>query len=146
MNYQKYHEKLAGNVGVLKRVPLEKFTFAGQKYVDQSPYYDLKMGDSELVFFRNHVDDLVIELKSEIYGLERDRKTETVSYPSTWWDAFKKRFFPEWLKKYFPVSYTEYTVRMTQCELYPQVLPADKHGNAIVHVFVENEVKNGNTM
>ena len=33
---------------------------------------------------------------------------ETRKYPSTWWDAFKDRWFPKFLKKRFPVNWEEF--------------------------------------
>ncbi len=33
----------------------------------------------------------------------------SVQYPTDWWQAFKKRWFPHWLKVRFPVNYTVWT-------------------------------------
>jgi len=35
-------------------------------------------------------------------------KIEDVKYswPTTWWDAFKYRFFPAWLQYHYPVNHT----------------------------------------
>lgn len=33
-------------------------------------------------------------------------KSISVRYPSTWWDAFKARWFPEWALEAYPVNYT----------------------------------------
>ena len=30
-----------------------------------------------------------------------------VKYPADWWQAFKERWFPKWLKRKHPVKYTE---------------------------------------
>lgn len=44
---------------------------------------------------------------------------KTVSYPATWWDAFKKRFYPaRWLKRW-PVVFEEVT--MEASAYYPDI-------------------------
>lgn len=43
-----------------------------------------------------------------------------VSYPADWWQAFKERWFPAWVKRRWPVKYTRYTIKAW--EVYPRVL------------------------
>lgn len=31
-------------------------------------------------------------------------KTEVITWPADWWQAFKARFYPLWLLRYFPVK------------------------------------------
>ena len=37
-------------------------------------------------------------------------------YPATWWDAFKDRWFPNWLKDRYPVEYIHISA------VYPELL------------------------
>lgn len=37
-------------------------------------------------------------------------KSISVRYPTTWWDAFKARWFPEWAIEAYPVNYTVETM------------------------------------
>lgn len=39
--------------------------------------------------------------------------------PANWWESFKDAMFPKWLKKYFPVRYTKFSVRVKA--LYPDL-------------------------
>ena len=32
---------------------------------------------------------------------------KTVRWPASWWQAFKETFFPDWLKRHYPVRYEE---------------------------------------
>ncbi len=51
-------------------------------------------------------DGFLTELRFFLWG--RKEKTEVVehfSYPSDWWQAFKERWFPEFLREKFPVEY-----------------------------------------
>lgn len=41
-------------------------------------------------------------------------------WPETWWDAFKERWFPQWLLRRFPVSWSEIDVDRP---LYQAVCP-----------------------
>lgn len=38
------------------------------------------------------------------------KEIEMKRYPSTWWDAFKDRWFPKFLKTRFPVSWDEFKI------------------------------------
>lgn len=49
------------------------------------------------------VQRMEIELATYIAGNEYETQTRHW-VPKTWWDHFKKRWFPDWLKKYFPVE------------------------------------------
>lgn len=62
---------------------------------------------------------VAIKLKSHVLGQERDCKSVSVSYPSTWWDAFKERWFPLWAKRRWPVKRTTETLKATLWETYP---------------------------
>jgi len=44
---------------------------------------------------------------------------EQVTFPATWWDAFKERWFPLWLRRLSPVSFR--TVRMERFCAYPEI-------------------------
>jgi hypothetical protein len=37
-------------------------------------------------------------------------RESVAKYPATWWQHVKERFFPEWLKRKFPVVYTHVLV------------------------------------
>ena len=58
------------------------------------------------------VDKLVLQIKQEILGTTLEEVS--VIYPTTWWDAFKKKYFP-WTK----INYT--TVKLVARELYPKL-------------------------
>lgn len=49
---------------------------------------------------------MVYQLKADVYG----NVIESVRYPKDWKQAFKERWFPQWLLKRYPVEYKEYTL------------------------------------
>jgi hypothetical protein len=53
-------------------------------------------------------DTVLVRMVVEIMGKLQD--DSTVKYPSDWKESLKERFLPYWLKKRFPVKYTEKSV------------------------------------
>lgn len=61
----------------------------------------------------------------------KEQNTAEFTFPSTWLDMFKQKYFPEWLIKYFPINYTtvitktnithNYDVKVTK--IYPELQP-----------------------
>lgn len=62
-------------------------------------------------------EQLIVSMRAHIASQELDYVR--IEYPETWWDAFKERWFPELLKKVFPVKYhtTEVEARALYTEL-----------------------------
>lgn len=50
--------------------------------------------------------NMVATLRQDVFG--EQVLHETVRYPADWWQAFKERWFPVWLKRQFPVRYEEH--------------------------------------
>lgn len=63
---------------------------------------------------------LCLQMSGFVWGEELE--AEIVSYPSSWWDALKDRWFPNWLERRFPVRMT--TKRVQFKVLYPDFKPA----------------------
>jgi hypothetical protein len=54
------------------------------------------------------------------------------SSPVTWWDAVKDRWFPEWLKKYYPVNMRR--ISINKATTFPTITLPEKYGQPIVIV------------
>ena len=54
--------------------------------------------------------------------MKEESHTVTVSYPASWWQAFKERYFSVWLKKRYPIRHKtkSETVTFTAYNLYPK--------------------------
>lgn len=53
---------------------------------------------------------------------------QTITYPATWWDAVKERWFPKWLLTRYPVSYRIHEITLKT--LYPNFrisMPRETH-------------------
>jgi len=72
---------------------------------------DLSLEVSEQAEFL--MDQMVLTLKAEVYGEHlRDHK-----FPADWWQAVKDRWFPDWLKRRYPVRYTI----ISRSAVYPEM-------------------------
>jgi len=60
---------------------------------------------------------ITLRIKGHIFGQKLEQRE--VSYPSTWWDAVKERFFPAWLLVRFPVTYK--ILRLEGWATYPKL-------------------------
>lgn len=58
--------------------------------------------------------DLDLLTRSVFYGFRvkiLGEQLDVITYPADWWQAFKERWFPAWLKAKFPPQYTRYEVQ-----------------------------------
>lgn len=55
-------------------------------------------------------------------NLKEETHTVTVEYPASWWQMFKERYFPTWLKMKCPIKYKTKaeTVTFRAYNLYPK--------------------------
>jgi hypothetical protein len=55
-------------------------------------------------------DQFLYELRFFLWG--KERVEQTVTYPITWVDAIKSRFFPKWLLRRYPASFNTIPVKI----------------------------------
>jgi hypothetical protein len=56
------------------------------------------------------------------------------AWPATWWDAFKERWFPRWLRKRYPVRFK--SIHVEKYGVYPEIpKPADDGTYLCIHVM-----------
>jgi hypothetical protein len=82
--------------------------------------------------FHREIDVKVVEdyvynrvsamFKGYVWAEKDSVKKQEISYPATWKDALKERWFPKWLQKKYPVIYHK-VVLDVKC-LYPEFTPA----------------------
>jgi hypothetical protein len=64
----------------------------------------LKIGMDWKMTIDDNSDFIVAQITGYVWAQDIDR--EMVRYPSNWFEAFKERWFPVWLKYKYPVKYT----------------------------------------
>jgi hypothetical protein len=66
-----------------------------------------------------------VGLSVTIFGVEED--SISVHYPATWWDAFKRRWFPTFVKFKLMKPADMITTTLERGAVYPEI-PATKNG------------------
>lgn len=97
--------------GVTREVKLERVKFYFQQAFSEN------LIDYILLDWRNYFDTYVLEAVVRFFA--DDEYSETITYPVTWWDAFKDRWFPKWLQKRFPVNYKVHEI--SSRVIYPKL-------------------------
>ena len=46
---------------------------------------------------------------------------EHISYPETWWDAFKERWYPKWMLRRWPAEHVERALTLKQVHMCPHL-------------------------
>lgn len=81
------------------------------------------------------VDQFVYTLRGYLWG--ESQKGYEYSYPADWWQAFKKRWFPNWAKRKWPILYT--VIKVDVNVVYPDLkisMPTEKY-----RVLIQGGVK-----
>jgi hypothetical protein len=68
------------------------------------------------------VDHLTRNIVFAFNAFIAGEKLRTITYPTTWWDAVKERWFPEWALKKWPVNRTCFQIDA----LYPEMAIPDQ--------------------
>jgi len=89
------------------------------------------------------VDHVMGELVHQLTALFASEKQDpyVFSYPATWWQHFKQRFFPAWLLRKFPVRMAE--KRLDVQTLYPYLktsLPLKAMGPRVMIMVADRSI------
>lgn len=98
-------------------------TYAVQSRV--SAYGQELMGATKFQEFRQVMrDELVMQLKAEFASMEP--QYQEFSWPTTWWDALKLRWFPRWALRRWPSDMSRIT--LTERTAFPDIaVPPNQH-------------------
>lgn len=86
------------------------------------------------VYIDQVTEDIAISVRDYIW--KEDLLPVEVSWPSDWWQAFKDRWFPAWLKKRYPVQLDGRKFSFHIC--YPDYRPSLPHQISTVRVPVKS--------
>lgn len=76
---------------------------------------------------RGYIETIVARFLSDNQDYNK-----VIEYPSDWWQAFKDRWFPDWLKRRYPVTMTVHEI--SAHTIYPHIKVA-KPEQAVLKVF-----------
>lgn len=95
--------KLARNTTRYERIVLERIAFNIRQAISKyeiAHLAELLEHDGMSVFREPYSDSMAFQLMAHVWC--KDKKTERHTYPETWWDAVKQRWFPAWALKRWP--------------------------------------------
>lgn len=98
------HDTISTDI-TMNRVQLEVRKFVCERRFDDEAFY----GNLDVTRLQDEAcRQMILRVLLKVASKKLDVKT--VRFPATWWDAFKRHWFPaKWLIKY-PVKYTEVTM------------------------------------
>lgn len=86
----------------LTRLTLEKVEIGAQMNISYAAAQHMKAE----VLSDAAARQLVAAVTAYMWGNQIHREvTGHVEYPASWWQGFKQSFFPDWLKRHYPVRY-----------------------------------------
>lgn len=78
-------------------------------------------------------NSLLIELHTNIYC--KDETETRISYPSSWWQHVRQRFYPKWLLRRYPVKKEYHVVKYISA--YPTIY-VDKEAHSAVPKLIHD--------
>lgn len=107
-------------MGSITEIHLEVFTAAMRTELARHQLENIEVQTS-LDISAYSGRNAAFEIVAYITG--RKRQGEPIRYPATWLDAFKLRWFPRWLLRRYPVTYTVLVPETT--EMLPDIRRPD---------------------
>ena len=89
-------------------------------------------------------EEMVLDIYAYVTGKIVDKIHIDIEYPSNWWEAFKDRWFSEWMLNRWPVKMTRIKVNETRFAICPH-LAAEPRQNHYMWLRDHEEVRNSQT-
>ena len=107
----------------MSEIQLERFKFCVFSWITQDLIKDFSISpELDISLHSNFMsNEIVFRIRQDVLGQQLD-KVE-VRYPWDWWQAFKQRWFPQWLLKRYPV--VEMVKVIDIRALYPKITIPD---------------------
>lgn len=77
-------------------------------------------------------DDVIAQVKGFVWAEQKSIQHQEIVYPIDWREAFKERWFTEWMKKRWPVRYKRVVLDVKA--IYPTFRPAVPKEQCVLHI------------
>lgn len=127
------------NVGEIQEICVERLRISCQTLVTNEVIEHADV----TVAVAHAIDSLRFQMDSYVAALPDKTISIHEQWPVTWWDAFKERWFPTWLRKRYPVQYNNIDIEeRTFKAICPHIdMPRGRH----VHFMLQyGKDTNGN--
>lgn len=92
--------------------------------------------DLEITLLKDNVfNEMIFALKTYVLGLADERIRIYKEWPENWWEAFKDRWFPTWLKNKYPVRYDHIMVDQAIYKAVCPHLTTDEHKKHVTFLY-----------
>lgn len=88
---------------VLERIKLSVITAVDKSLMDKAT-----LSVSDQVDWP--ANNLYFKMMTYVHGMDKEIIEHHAEWPATWWQHFKQRWFPAWLKKRFPVKMERFDI------------------------------------
>ena len=105
------------DIDSIKKVTLERLQFSAQAVIDLDVLDQIRFTPTFQTWVDSTARHMVLSMKRDVLGQRLTKIHE--SYPATWWEAVKLRFYPEWLLKRCPPK-MQYII-VDAHALYPKI-------------------------
>ena len=102
------------------RLMCERAFLSNSTFIDWRNLMAFRSTAELLSFIDDVTKDLLVELTACMPGVVNERVIVHEQWPKDWWQAFKERWFPSWLKRHFPVEWNHLDIDRP---LYAAVCP-----------------------
>jgi hypothetical protein len=106
-----------------KLIELKPFTFVDIERYSANPIERVEQ-DGMFALRCSDADEIEMRFRLRIMATEPERVE--VTWPATWWDAVKQRWFPRWALRRWPARMNY--VCMERAGLYPEIPWRKSHG------------------
>ena len=110
----------------------ESIELTVKKYVKLAMLSCEMLQDGDVKVLKDTTDGLFVRFAKRLWMHELEAVERTVTYPKTWWDAFKERFFPCWAVRRWPCEYAEVVVRLKRYAAFPELHYPDAFGKHVI--------------
>ncbi len=117
-----------------KRVRLEKLHFAITKKIKEEFWGNVRVYEND-----DMMGSVFQTFVFEMAG--KELKTYRISYPVNWWEAFKDRWFPTWMKNRWPVQERTHTINLKV--VYPKLKLPLRGDKLIINYEISREWNDG---
>ena len=100
--------------------------------ISMRSHVDAKMFDASVFTFSSFIDpatrNWVAQFDASVRGTQVRVETESTCHvPSDWWQHFKQRWFPQWLRRRYPVATREIATIKRVCHFCQHAQMAQVH-------------------
>lgn len=114
-----------------KEIQLEKIRLVFEQMIAEK---NLLCEPKCSIFINQLINTITFTIQGYLLGEKLEEKK--IHYPLNWWEAFKHRWFSDWLVEQFPIKYK--TINVSFNVLYPNFKPKLPEKDYVVRMMIND--------